>query len=76
MLGEGFTTTDNVQKKRVFFIVFYEVCNGGTAGGRKAKIALGMGDSGNLFCESLCQLFGSARLRRGVAGNDPHPGFW
>ncbi len=26
MLGEGFTTPDNVQKKRAIFIVFYEVC--------------------------------------------------
>jgi hypothetical protein len=25
MLGEGFTTPDNVQKKRAIFIVFYEV---------------------------------------------------
>jgi hypothetical protein len=26
MLGEGFTTPDNVQKKGAIFIVFYEVC--------------------------------------------------
>jgi hypothetical protein len=47
---------------------------GGTAVGVEADISLGMGDSGNLFCESFCQLFGSARLWRRVAGDDPHPG--
>jgi len=31
-----------------------------------------MADSGNLFCGSLCQLFGSARLWCRATADDPH----
>ena len=40
----------------------------------KADVALGMGDSGYLFCGPFHQLFGAARLRGCPAGDDPHPG--
>jgi hypothetical protein len=53
----------------------FNILYGKTTVGSEADISLGMGDFGNLLCESFYQLFGSARLWRGVAGDDPHIGF-